>query len=221
MIYDGEDTDVYVEDLESGAQRWEVARPVGEEAVPQNLPSPPAGAKKKTKTSKTPKSGAKAKAKAAAAAAAAEVAAAAAAAAAATAKEKATAAAEAAAAAAAAAEAEAAAGKKSSYLDMVLEVRVIMYHNNNVGAVGKGLGEGGGVWRGLKEDCCLALEDGRKMKKRGRQRNREWMFGNLLLVVDDGGGGGVAAGAAAAAAAAAAGGAATAAAAGAAEKVNK
>lgn len=30
VLYDGEDTDLYVEDLESGAQQWEVARPLPE-----------------------------------------------------------------------------------------------------------------------------------------------------------------------------------------------
>lgn len=30
MIYYGEDTDVYIEDLESGAQQWEVAKPLPE-----------------------------------------------------------------------------------------------------------------------------------------------------------------------------------------------
>lgn len=30
VLYDGDDTDLYVEDLESGAQQWEVAKPLPE-----------------------------------------------------------------------------------------------------------------------------------------------------------------------------------------------
>lgn len=30
VVYYGEDTDVYIEDLESGAQQWEVAKPLPE-----------------------------------------------------------------------------------------------------------------------------------------------------------------------------------------------
>lgn len=51
MIYYGEDTDVYIEDLESGAQQWELARSLERRNLPSRTakpdsfsPSPLAGA---------------------------------------------------------------------------------------------------------------------------------------------------------------------------------